>query len=38
VGEQTFEFSIYPNGRIRLIDAGGQYDGQIEDWHSNRDG
>jgi molecular chaperone DnaK (HSP70) len=37
VSEQTFEFSIYPNGRIRLVDAGGQYDGQIEDWHPNRD-
>ncbi len=25
LGEQTFEFSIYPNGRIRLVDASGRY-------------
>lgn len=28
-----FEFSIYPDGRIRLIDGGGIADGRVEDWH-----
>jgi len=34
LSEQNFEFSVYPNGRIRVVDAAGQYDGQIADWHS----
>ncbi len=34
LGEQTFEFSIYPNGRVRLVDASGQHEGRIEDWHA----
>jgi molecular chaperone DnaK (HSP70) len=29
-----FEFSIYPNGRIRITDASGVHEGQIEDWHT----
>jgi molecular chaperone DnaK (HSP70) len=28
-----FEFSIYPDGRIRMTDAAGTYDGHVEDWH-----
>ena len=34
LSEQKFEFSIYPNGRIRLTDASGTYDGQVEDWYT----
>jgi len=34
LSEQKFEFSIYPNGRLRLVDADGTYDGQIENWHA----
>jgi len=33
VDGQKFEFSIYPNGRIRLIDGAGIHDGWFEDWH-----
>jgi cell division ATPase FtsA len=29
-----FEFSLYPNGRIRITDAAGTHEGQIEDWHT----
>jgi molecular chaperone DnaK (HSP70) len=29
---QEFEFSIYPNGRIRMIDEAGPHHGQVEDW------
>jgi molecular chaperone DnaK (HSP70) len=32
--EQKFEFSVYPNGRIRLTDANQTYEGQIDDWHT----
>ncbi len=32
LSEQKFEFSIYPTGRIRLIDASGAHEGRIEDW------
>jgi hypothetical protein len=28
-----FEFSIYPDGRIRMLDGGGTVDGRVEDWH-----
>jgi molecular chaperone DnaK (HSP70) len=28
-----FEFSLYPNGRVRVVDAAGTYDGRIEGWH-----
>jgi molecular chaperone DnaK (HSP70) len=28
----TFEFSIYPDGRLRLADGSGVHDGRIEDW------
>lgn len=34
LSEQKFEFSIYPNGRIRMTDGAGTYDGQVEDWHT----
>jgi actin-like ATPase involved in cell morphogenesis len=37
LSEQKFEFSIYPNGRLRLTDADATYDGQIEGWHALRD-
>jgi molecular chaperone DnaK (HSP70) len=30
---EAFEFSIYPNGRICMVDAAGEHDGQVEDWH-----
>jgi molecular chaperone DnaK (HSP70) len=29
-----FEISIYPNGRIKVVDATGDREGQIEDWHT----
>ncbi len=31
---ENFEFSIYPNGRIAIVDAAGTHEGQIEDWHT----
>jgi molecular chaperone DnaK len=31
--EERFEFSIYPDGRIRLVDGTGIVDGRVEDWH-----
>ncbi|HEX6873286.1 MAG TPA: Hsp70 family protein [Micromonosporaceae bacterium] len=34
LSEQKFEFVIYPNGRIRLTDASGTHDGQVEDWYT----
>ncbi len=35
LSEQKFQFSIYPSGRIQLVDgAGGPHHGQIEGWHS----
>jgi hypothetical protein len=37
LSEQKFEFSIYPNGRLRLIDADATYDGWIEGWHALQD-
>jgi molecular chaperone DnaK (HSP70) len=30
----NFEISIYPNGRIKIVDAAGTHEGQIEDWHT----
>ena len=30
----SFEFSIYPNGRIKIVDGTGTHEGQIEDWHT----
>jgi len=30
----SFEFSIYPNGRIKIVDGAGTHEGQIEDWHT----
>jgi len=33
LSEQKFEFSLYPNGRLRLVDGSGEYEGQIDDWH-----
>jgi len=30
----SFEFSIYPNGRIKIVDGTGIHEGQIEDWHT----
>ena len=32
-GEQ-FELSIYPDGRVRVVDGVGRHEGQIEDWHT----
>jgi molecular chaperone DnaK (HSP70) len=34
LSDQKFEFSIYPHGRIRLVDAAGTHDGQLDDWHT----
>jgi molecular chaperone DnaK (HSP70) len=34
LSEQKFEFSIYPNGRIRMRDGEGTYTGQLDDWHT----
>jgi hypothetical protein len=28
-----FEFSIYPDGRVRMTDGAGTVDGGVEDWH-----
>lgn len=28
----SFELSLYPNGRIRIVDGVGVHEGQIEDW------
>jgi molecular chaperone DnaK (HSP70) len=33
IDAQKFEFSIYPYGRIRLVDAAGTHEGQLDDWH-----
>jgi molecular chaperone DnaK (HSP70) len=33
LSEQKFEFSIYPSGRVRLIDGAGSYEGKIDAWH-----
>ena len=30
--EQKFEFSIFPDGRLRLVDGGGTYDGHLDGW------
>ena len=32
-GDDGFEFSIYPDGRIRMTDGAGTVDGRVEDWH-----
>jgi molecular chaperone DnaK (HSP70) len=34
LSEQKFEFSIYPNGRLRLTDSSGTHEGQVEDWYA----
>ncbi|HEY7223701.1 MAG TPA: Hsp70 family protein [Micromonosporaceae bacterium] len=31
--EQQFEFSLYPNGRLRMVDGAGEFEGQLDDWH-----
>jgi len=33
IDPEKFEFSLYPYGRIRLVDAAGTHEGQFEDWH-----
>jgi molecular chaperone DnaK (HSP70) len=33
LSDEKFEFSIYPDGRIRMTDGAGAFDGRIEDWH-----
>ncbi|MGE5829219.1 MAG: Hsp70 family protein [Micromonosporaceae bacterium] len=33
LSEETFEFSIYPDGRIRMSDGAGVVEGRIEAWH-----
>jgi molecular chaperone DnaK (HSP70) len=36
LSEQRFEFSLYPDGRLRLTDASGTHDGQVDDWFPMR--
>jgi molecular chaperone DnaK (HSP70) len=31
---EEFELSIYPNGRLRIVDGAGAHEGKIEDWHT----
>lgn len=31
---EEFELSVYPNGRVRIVDGAGTHEGQIEDWHT----
>jgi hypothetical protein len=33
LSNEDFEFSIYPNGRIHLSDAKGDYQGSLDGWH-----
>ena len=33
IDAEKFELSLYPYGRIRLVDAAGTHEGQFEDWH-----
>lgn len=33
---QKFEFSIYPNGRIRMVDGAGTHEGRVDSWHTVR--
>lgn len=33
LSEQRFEFSLYPNGRLRMVDGAGEFEGQLDDWH-----
>jgi hypothetical protein len=32
--DDHFEFSIYPDGRVRMTDGAGTVDGRVEDWHN----
>ena len=34
LSEQKFEFSIFPNGRVRLTDGSGTYEGHVGSWHT----
>jgi len=34
LSDEDFEFSIYPNGRIHLSDAKGDYQGSLDGWHA----
>jgi hypothetical protein len=33
IDAEKFEFSLYPYGRIRLVDGAGTHEGEFEDWH-----
>jgi hypothetical protein len=33
LSDQRFEFSLYPNGRVRMVDGVGEFEGQLDDWH-----
>jgi len=35
VSEEKFEFSIFPDGRIRMTDGTATYEGEVEDWHTH---
>jgi molecular chaperone DnaK (HSP70) len=37
LSEQKFEFAIYPNGRIRMTDGTGSFEGHVQDWYTMRD-
>jgi hypothetical protein len=34
ISEQKFEFSIFSNGRVRLTDGSGTYEGHVGSWHT----
>jgi hypothetical protein len=34
LSDQKFEFIIFCNGRIRLTDANGVFEGQVDDWYT----
>jgi hypothetical protein len=33
LNDQVFEFSLYPNGRLRMVDGIGEFEGRLDDWH-----
>jgi molecular chaperone DnaK len=33
---ENFELSLYPSGRIRLVDGAGTHEGQVDDWYPMR--
>jgi len=33
LSDEKFGFSIYPDGRIRMTDGAGTFEGRVDDWH-----